>query len=704
MKKNMIFKVLCVLVAMSLVGGWMFYSNPTRANLSYADMVNLPLSSNLPIIKPVITTQTYNLPLVRGLSINKDNALNMSFYFDTMNEKKLSPQDTQRMISYFFECLTVSEDKLWVNLSPYEEDSIIPATIKRLNIGKDMLIEDYLLKQLTGYLTNPKTSYGKKYWARVNEEVYKLTKSRNAPIDTFYKVWIVPEKVTFYKHNDMIFIHDATLDVMMEEEYRASDAAAKGSVRGQELLTEIQLKMKEIFKQELLPVIKQQVNNSAMFAPLRQLYYAFLLASYYKDSLSKDPYYQYYINKEKTRPLLLPETVNPEKTVYDSYLRVSQDGSYQITSTYVDPVTKRKTSRKYFSGGIQGEGGTAVVKDVTNEQIIRSFIDQPIKVDLQVVNPIQDQILELAREARSGFLKILRDNLGFGRNASDAVAVNELLQKLSQITGVLEEQTVEGNKVIKINRSKITDENLKQIVDFLYDNTRSTAEAINYKLNDVWYIVGFAEDLNNRVLNHEKIEIGFRKKGFNSTQAHYLTRLEEAKAEIDRQIEAKMAGRTQDQLTDLEKVDIKRLKDAKDNITFTQNDTLKKLEEKREDLNKQLESAKNELTIIEERFVGVGEKAVVDAALQSAKQKVADLNAQLAEIAQQQEALGTATNNQGEEGPKADDVGGIALSTQWLGKSGPSAGLANIKLTSPAWFEGISPRVVSVSIDKDFSK
>ena len=61
------------------------------------------------------------------------------------------------------------------------------------DIGKTLLIEDYLLKQLSSSLTDPHTSYGKKYWQEVHKIAARLANTKNIPLDTFNKIWIVPD-------------------------------------------------------------------------------------------------------------------------------------------------------------------------------------------------------------------------------------------------------------------------------------------------------------------------------------------------------------------------------------------------------------------------------------------------------------------------------------------------------------------------------
>ncbi len=47
--------------------------------------------------------------------------------------------EAEKLIKYFLAALTVSEQDLWVNLSPYEKDRIIPEAFGVTEMGRDLL-------------------------------------------------------------------------------------------------------------------------------------------------------------------------------------------------------------------------------------------------------------------------------------------------------------------------------------------------------------------------------------------------------------------------------------------------------------------------------------------------------------------------------------------------------------------------------------
>ena len=72
-----------------------------------------------------------------------------------------------------------------INLSPYEKDRIIPFYFGLTEMGRDLLAEDYMLKQITASLIYPEERIGKKFWKRIYEEAEKKFGRTNIPVNTF---------------------------------------------------------------------------------------------------------------------------------------------------------------------------------------------------------------------------------------------------------------------------------------------------------------------------------------------------------------------------------------------------------------------------------------------------------------------------------------------------------------------------------------
>src|SRR5258708_2995347 len=93
-------------------------------------------------------------------------------------------KEGDRLVKYFCACLTIPEKDLWVNLSPYEKDRMIPQSLGQTALGRDLLAQDYILKQLTASLIYPKKELGKEFWNRVYAKSRKMFGTTQIPINT----------------------------------------------------------------------------------------------------------------------------------------------------------------------------------------------------------------------------------------------------------------------------------------------------------------------------------------------------------------------------------------------------------------------------------------------------------------------------------------------------------------------------------------
>ena len=177
----------------------------------------------------------YEPMLIKGIKIHPENPLLFDFIIDAGNasNQPLSspnvligdPQQEQlknrttKLIKYFLASLTIPEDDLWVNLSPYEKDRIIPNQLGKTELGRDMLAQDYILKQITASLIYPEGKLGKEFWSRVYTKAQAMFGTSQVPINTFNKVWIVADKAKVLERNNVGYIVGAHLKVMLEEDY-----------------------------------------------------------------------------------------------------------------------------------------------------------------------------------------------------------------------------------------------------------------------------------------------------------------------------------------------------------------------------------------------------------------------------------------------------------------------------------------------------
>jgi len=157
-------------------------------------------------------------------------------------------------------------------------------------MGRDLLAEDYILKQITASLIYPEDSTGKKFWKRVYEEAQERYGTTNITVNTFNKVMDSPEKAIVYENAKAAtaYVVESKLKVMLEEDYlaleknsgnhnlKASLAYPKPHNKGINRLAS------QIVRDIVIPELTREVNEGENFFQLRQVYNSLILAIWYK--------------------------------------------------------------------------------------------------------------------------------------------------------------------------------------------------------------------------------------------------------------------------------------------------------------------------------------------------------------------------------------------------------------------------------------
>jgi len=244
----------------------------------------------------VMPTAAFSPLMIKGVNIHPDNALMFDFVMDegdTHYNPEQFKEESRRLIRYFMASLTVPQEQMWVNLSPYEQNRIIPDTFGQTEMGRDLLAQDYMLKQLTSSLMYPEDGLGKKFWKRVRKLAKERYGTTDIPMDTYNKIWIVPETARIYEHEKGAFVVESRLKVMLEEDYLALAANQGrtdhgiGDVKTEELRSQKDVTL-PIVRELLIPEIEREVNEGKIFANLRQIHNAMILAKWYKDLIKED--------------------------------------------------------------------------------------------------------------------------------------------------------------------------------------------------------------------------------------------------------------------------------------------------------------------------------------------------------------------------------------------------------------------------------
>ncbi len=346
---------------------------------------------------------------LKGLVIHPNNALQFDFLIQKgdgdLNEAQKN-QEYNTLIKYFLASLTVPDADQWVNLSPYENNRIIKDDFGKTEMGRDLLAQDYLLKQITSSLMYPESGLGRSFWDKVYAQAYKELGNTNIPVNTFNKVWIIPDQAVIHENGNTAFIVKSHLKVMMEEDYLATQkhtavrassqtilpshhpsprgvagdkaivplvAAAKQSAS--ESLTATKRISQQTIREIMLPVLEKEVNEGKNFAQLRQVFSGMILATWYKKALKESLLGKIYADKAKVRGVTQPDPKTNE-AIYRQYLQAFKKGVYNYIKEDEDRYTHQSIPRKYFAGGIANK--TLAVMDtaqVSQPVIKRDVID-----------------------------------------------------------------------------------------------------------------------------------------------------------------------------------------------------------------------------------------------------------------------------------------------------------------------------------------
>lgn len=336
--------------------------------------LSLPVPGTL-----VPLSEAFHPPILKGMTVYPDNPFQFDFMIDA-GEDNLTGQaledESQKLIKYFLASLTTPEKEMWVNLAPHEENRIIPTTFGQTVMGRDVLAQDYILKQLTASLMSPDEELGRAFWDQIYQKVKERYGTTDMMIDTYHKIWIVPESSRVHVNGNPstgsgqahVFVVDSKLRVMMEEDYEAMIHGSQEhkNTRAQEdiscdvslvtcdhnpQVSSEKLIATQVMREVLLPAIEHEVNHGKTFANLRQVFNSMILATWYKQNLRDTIIAKGYVNQGKIDGFILKDKNEPQH-IYDRYMQAFEKGVYNYIKEEYDPASQQVLPRQYFSGGV----------------------------------------------------------------------------------------------------------------------------------------------------------------------------------------------------------------------------------------------------------------------------------------------------------------------------------------------------------------
>ena len=330
---------------------------------SHAGMVVLPAPGTL--LPPSAAFAPASL---RAITIDAKDPLRFSFLIDRGTQEL--PADQKRgeyaqLAKYFLAALTIPDTEQWVNLSPYEGDRLISDQFGMTEMGRDLLAQDYLLKQLTASLMHPDSETGKRFWAAIYDKANKTFGTTDVPLDTFNKVWIIPDNAEVYEKGTSAFLLTQHLQVMTERDYLALRQAQGSSPvenRPAEQNAELTRITSDAVREIIVPAIEKEVNEGQTFAQLRQICSAMILATWYKKALKESFLGQLYADKGKVAGV--DQDPKNNEAVFQQYMAAFRKGVVNLIREDYDNYSQELIPRKYFSGGLERDPAQlAVVTD-----------------------------------------------------------------------------------------------------------------------------------------------------------------------------------------------------------------------------------------------------------------------------------------------------------------------------------------------------
>ena len=377
------------------------FKNPARCLLTAFVILSLSLNGMGPVL-PAAAQSLLDLPspgtlvsvtpgyiplLLKGLKLYPDNPFQFDFIMDTGQfaaDGTALRDESAALIKYFLSALTIPEDELWVNLSPFEKERVIPDAFGETEMGRDLLAQDYLLKQLTASLMNPDEALGREFWDRVYQKAFELYGTTSIPVNTFNKIWIIPEEALVYADGDAVFILKSRLKVLLEQDYLATREVVDTSIgkalklqNKQDALTkELRESTVDIVRDLLVPAIEQEVNEGKNFAKLRQIFHSVILAKWYKQNLKENILNKKYTDQRKIDGVDVEDKEIKEK-IYQRYLTAFRKGVYNLIKEDYDSNEQKLIPRKYFLGGssmkvtVRQTSDRRLLNDVPSANLIR---------------------------------------------------------------------------------------------------------------------------------------------------------------------------------------------------------------------------------------------------------------------------------------------------------------------------------------------
>jgi UDP-sugar pyrophosphorylase len=480
-KTNVLYRSFCFIITLIVLCAFAIPPQYVYAQAASQSVLDLPEPGTM-----VPPAGGFTPCIIKGITIHSDNPLRFDFILDT-GEEIFDDQEvrdcSRKLVKYFLAALTVSEKKMWVNLSPYENNRIISDELGKTEMGRDMLAQDYILKQLTSSMMYPEDNLGAEFWYKVYAKAQEHYGTTDIPLNTFNKIWIIPEKAEIFELGSRAFVVESHLKVMLEEDFIALqnnlgkdkfDTKEMG-MNEAEVLSGISA---EVVREVLIPEIEREVNQGKNFAQLRQIYHSMILATWYKMRLKDSLLSRVYVNKGKTKGV---ENADKEinTKIYDQYLAAFQKGVYNYIKEDYDPATQQIIPRKYFSGGETFEDLALLV---TPDNMLGQF-------SLTEAPSLVEAIAPLNATQRTRIVNALDTDTNFEVTV-DLAELGAQAQDVGSVVDAIVNAEADVQDDLAMMTMGVMSNNAQQLLASVRAQFEVTGREAIFALNDIFAVVG----------------------------------------------------------------------------------------------------------------------------------------------------------------------------------------------------------------------
>ncbi len=499
--------------------------------------------------------------ILKGIIVHPENPLKFDFVI-YKGDKPLSDNakkiEYTKLIKYFLASLAVPDDDQWVNLSPYEKNRIIKDDFGKTGMGRDLLAQDYMLKQITASLIYPEEKLGQEFWNKVYAKAYKEFGTSNIPVNTFNKVWIVPDNAEVFEKGNMAYCVRNHLKVLLEEDY-LSLQKHNGITSNHTDNNKAHAIGSQIVREIVLPTLEKEVNEGKNFALLRQVFSGVVLAAWYKRELKESFLGKVYMNKDRLKGV--DQDPRNNQIIYQQYLKAFKKGVFNFIKEDVDRHSNETIPRKYFSGG-------ELVMSSYNEGVRGINSGKPVLVIEP--SPTNEQLGDVQGEmGNEDFAQVVADETVKGKDAAMTNLEESILDfnEINKLRAVLKRISKEQKPVIedflKEYETKVDSLRIKDKLDFIsqsggpVQNQLLKIRALIIEMHSVqnWiderYLSSRAQDRKKYSDAEQSWPLGIETQMYAAANSFYISKLQGLMVAVNNMSEVERASKVSSEIVSI---------------------------------------------------------------------------------------------------------------------------------------------------------